>query len=78
MGLQVDLVQMFGLTKNKVCPNCFKQIETRFDDFDIEFHDRVRASYLDSARKFDYPIISAGDSVEKVSGNIWEAVKKHF
>ncbi len=50
----------------------------RFDDFDIEFHDRVRASYLDSARKNGYSVISAADPIETVSENIWDAVKKLF
>ncbi len=36
MGLQVDLVEMFGLINKRVCPNCFKQVESRLDDFDIE------------------------------------------
>ncbi len=39
MGLNVDLVQMFGLPKRIECPHCHKKIDPGFDCFDIECYE---------------------------------------
>jgi len=39
MGLNVDLIQMLGTPKLVACPRCKAQVETGFDDYDIECGD---------------------------------------
>ncbi|MDD4988975.1 MAG: dTMP kinase [Candidatus Pacebacteria bacterium] len=50
----------------------------RFDDLGVPFHERVRAGYIEAARKSDFPLISTDKSIEEVSEEIWQKVKKFF
>ena len=36
MGLNLDLVRMLGVPKTLLCPQCGKDVETTFDDYDVE------------------------------------------
>lgn len=36
MGNNLDLCEMLGLPKKIICPNCTKEINPRFDDYDVE------------------------------------------
>ncbi len=54
--------------------------ENRFEKFDSEFHERLRRSFLDIARR-DHGrcvVIDAAADAETVAGAVWNAVAKRF
>jgi dTMP kinase len=54
--------------------------ENRFEKFDAEFHDRLRQSFLDIARRFPERcrVIDAAGTEEAVADAIWAAVSRRF
>ena len=54
--------------------------ENRFEKFDAEFHDRLRQSFLDIARRFPERcrVIDAAGTEDEVAEAIWAAVNRRF
>ncbi len=54
--------------------------ETRFESLDRDFHERMRAAFLDIARKQPdrCRVIDAGGDEETVAAAIWDAVQARF
>ena len=54
--------------------------ETRFEDFDLEFHERLRRVYLDIARRSPdrCRLIDASGDENAVAEAIWDAVAARF
>jgi dTMP kinase len=54
--------------------------ESRFENFDREFHERLRQSFLDIARRNPdrCQVIDAAQDQDKVAAAIWSAVARRF
>lgn len=54
--------------------------ENRFEKFDADFHDRLRQSFLDIARRHPERcrVIDAGGTEDQVAEAIWAAVSRRF
>jgi len=54
--------------------------ESRFENFDAAFHERLRQAFLDIAKRSPdrCVLIDAGGSEDEVAGAIWDAVKRRF
>lgn len=54
--------------------------ETRFEQFDVAFHEKLRQGYLELARRGRerYVVIPADPAVDEVSASIWQAVADKF
>jgi dTMP kinase len=54
--------------------------ETRFEEFDVSFHTRMRKAFLDIARRAPErcKVIDAGQNEETVAGEILSALKTRF
>ncbi|MGB8600988.1 MAG: hypothetical protein WCD42_02205, partial [Rhizomicrobium sp.] len=54
--------------------------ETRFEQFDVAFHEKLRQGYLELARRGRerYVVIPAEPAVDEVSVAIWQAVAEKF
>jgi dTMP kinase len=52
--------------------------EGRFEAMDLEFHDRVRTSFLEqaAARPDSHVVVDAGQSVENVADTVWSTVSR--
>jgi dTMP kinase len=55
-------------------------IETRFEEMDVAFHERMRKTFLDIARR--HPdrcvVIDAGQDIDAVADAVWHTVKTRF
>lgn len=74
--LILDLPVEIGLSRAKARAGN----ETRFEGFDIEFHERLRKAFLDIARKSASRcmVIDASGSEDEVAARIWSAVAGRF
>jgi dTMP kinase len=54
--------------------------ESRFENFERDFHERLRQGFLDIARRFPERcrVIDAGQDEDAVAAAIWTAVAAHF
>ena len=54
--------------------------ETRFEEMDVAFHERMRKSFLDIARRHSdrCVVIDAGQDIDAVADAIWHTVKTRF
>ena len=54
--------------------------ETRFENMDLEFHERMRKAFVDIARRQPdrCRLIDASASEDAVAAAIWDAVKTRF
>lgn len=55
-------------------------VESRFENFDRDFHERLRQAFLDIAKRNPdrCALIDAGDDEETVAASIWAAVARRF
>ena len=55
-------------------------VESRFENFDVAFHERLRQGFLDIARRDTgrCVVIDAGDGEDRVAAAIWSAVARRF
>ncbi|MNC97750.1 thymidylate kinase [compost metagenome] len=55
-------------------------VETRFENFDLDFHERMRKAFVEIARRQPdrCRLIDATGSEEAVAAAIWDAVKSRF
>jgi dTMP kinase len=76
LTLILDLDTKLGLTRALSRGGA----ENRFEKFDTEFHDRLRQSFLDIARRFPERcrVIDAAGTEEEVAEAIWAAVSRRF
>jgi dTMP kinase len=74
--LILDMPPEVGLARAKGRGN----LETRFEEFDIKFHTRLRKAFLDIARRAPERcrVIDASGEVDKVAEAILDAVKVRF
>lgn len=54
--------------------------ETRFEEMDVAFHERMRKSFLDIARRNSARcvVIPADREIDDVADEVWQTVKKRF
>jgi dTMP kinase len=76
LTLLVDLDLETGLSRAQVRNTGAAGSETRMDDQAIEFHRKVRAAYLDLAKKYAgrFRVIDGRGTPESVAARVWESV----
>jgi dTMP kinase len=76
LTLVLDLPVETGLARAKAR----SADETRFENFDVAFHERLRQGFLDIAKRAPDRciVIDASGSEEDVAGAIWEVVAKRL
>jgi dTMP kinase len=76
LTLVLDLPVETGLARAKSRGTA----ESRFENFDIAFHERLRQAFLDIAKRSPdrCVVIDAGGSEDEVANAIWEAVARRF
>lgn len=76
LTLVLDLPADVGLARAK----SRGAAESRFENFDIQFHERLRQAFLDIAKRAPdrCVVIDAGGSEDEVAGAVWDAVKRRF
>ncbi len=57
-----------------------EEVETRFEKFDAEFHDRLRAAFreLSKSQGESYVLIDGGRAAEIVADEIWQIVQERL
>jgi len=76
MTLVLDLPSEAGLQRADTRGG----VETRFEKFDAEFHEKLRQAFLDIARRAPdrCTVIDASGSEDDVARAIWDAVSRRF
>jgi dTMP kinase len=76
LTLLVDLDLETGLARARVRNTGTTGSETRMDDQSVEFHRKVRAAYLDLAKKHAarFRVIDGRGTPEFVAARVWESV----
>lgn len=76
LTLILDLPVEVGLKRSIARANS----ETRFEEMDVAFHDRMRKTFLDIARRKPdrCVVIKADEDVDTVGEAVWHAVKTRF
>lgn len=76
--LDIDVKQ--GLARSFKKAETMVNKELRFENVDIAFHERLRAGYLELARKESerFVVIAAGKTVEEVTAEIIAAYEERF
>jgi len=74
--LLLDLPVETGLARAKARG----ALESRFENFDTAFHERLRQAFLDIAKRSPDRciVIDASQSEDEVAASIWEAVSRRF
>lgn len=80
MTLILDLPVEVGLARAGARAQSINSAETRFESLGPDFHERMRKSFLDIARR--YPdrcrVVDASGDENAVAAAIWDAVKTRF
>jgi len=79
LTLLIDLDLDSGLARTKARNAGATQPETRMDDQSVEFHRKVRDSYLAIAKQYAgrFRVIDGRGSPETVAANVWESVEPY-
>ncbi|MBS27481.1 MAG: dTMP kinase [Alphaproteobacteria bacterium] len=80
LTLILDMPISVGLGRAHARNTNTKSAEDRFERMGHEFHDRLRAGFLEiaAAAPARYAVIDADDSLDGVAGAVWSAVTRKF
>jgi dTMP kinase len=75
-GLEPDLVVYLDITPEQATARSRGEKHDRLDAENTDFHEAVRAGYLEQAKQANWFSLSALGEVEEISKNIQQAVDK--